>query len=143
MGQSSVTFTPLSPIRHPQGDLFPGLKSTDPSFLGFGEAYFSTVNTNQIKAWRRHRQMTLNLLVPVGSVKIVVWDEIHQSTSEFTLSPDNYGRLTVPPLHWYGFYGVGPGANLILNVASIPHDPTEMDREPVETFPYDWTMNGH
>ena len=61
-----VILTPLNKICHPKGDVFHGMKKSDVGFVGFGEAYFSTVNYTEIKGWNRHKRMTLNLVVPVG-----------------------------------------------------------------------------
>ena len=50
-----------------------------------------------------------------------------QSVMEVVLSRENYRRLTVPPGLWMGFQGMGRGLNLLLNIADIPHDPTECE----------------
>ena len=39
-------------------------------------------------------------------------------------------RLTVPPMLWMGFQGVGDATAMLLNVANMPHDPDEVDRKP-------------
>ena len=70
-----VILTPLKKIYHPKGDILHGIKKIDKGYLGFGEAYFSTINYNEIKGWNRHKRMTLNLVVPIGSVKFVIYDD--------------------------------------------------------------------
>lgn len=109
------------------------MKCTDPDFLAFGEAYFSTVKKGSVKAWKRHKQMTLNLVVPCGSIKFVLWDDRQDSSTysrfyEIVLSPENYQRLTVPPLIWLGFQGMDDGLNMLMNLADLPHDPHEAER---------------
>lgn len=146
MGKSliaGVISTPIRIIAHPQGDILHGMKKDDPGFVDFGEAYFSSVIQGEIKAWKRHKRMTLNLVVPEGAVKFVVYDQRKNSPSygkfnEFNISKDNYIRLTIPPDLWFGFAGMGPGLNLILNLASIPHDPEEVDRLELENIKYNW-----
>ena len=49
--------------------------------------------------------------------------------------------LTVPPLVWIGFQGLEQGMNLLLNIASIPHDPNEVDRKLFNAIDYDWSLN--
>ena len=55
--------------------------------------------------------MTLNLIVPVGAVRVVIVDERVDSTNmwsisrSYILSPETYQRLTVPPMLWVGFQG--------------------------------------
>ena len=66
-----VILTPLKKITHPRGNILHAIKENDIGYAGFGEAYFSELTTGQIKGWNRHKYMTLNLIVPVGSVKFV------------------------------------------------------------------------
>ena len=47
-------------------------------------------------------------------------------------------RLTIPPNVTFGFMGIGKGENLVLNVASIEHDPDEMVNVKIEDIEYDW-----
>jgi dTDP-4-dehydrorhamnose 3,5-epimerase len=136
-----VLLTPLKQIVHPKGDVFHGMKCTDPGYTQFGEAYFSTVHRGDIKPWKRHFRMTLNLVVPVGKIRFVLHDDRPDSpTNGETLSveigPDNYQRLTVPPAVWMAFEGVNEGMNLLLNIADMQHDPNEVERADLEKFKY-------
>ncbi|WP_455592384.1 dTDP-4-dehydrorhamnose 3,5-epimerase family protein [Bacteroides sp.] len=142
-----VFITPLKQIFHPKGDIFHALKNTESSFYGFGEAYFSTIRPLMVKAWKRHFKMTLNLICIKGEICFVLYDGRKESRSygqfmEVTLSPSkNYCRLTVPPNVWMGFKGMDEmGDSLLLNVANIPHDPTEQENIPVEesSIVFDW-----
>ena len=69
-----VTLTPLKIIPHPSGDVLHGIKSSEASFAGFGEAYFSTINQGDIKGWKKHSKMTLNLVVPKGEIQFVIFE---------------------------------------------------------------------
>ena len=138
-----VELSKLDIIQTPGGNVMHGLKSMESSFIGFGEAYFSIINYQSIKGWKRHKQMTLNLIVPSGSVKFVIYDNRNESSSygefkEIELSRDNYHRLTISPMLWLGFQGIGKGENIVLNVASIPHDPDEVDKRDIFEFDYCW-----
>ena len=139
-----VILTPLKKIYHPKGDILHGIKKIDKGYLGFGEAYFSTINYNEIKGWNRHKRMTLNLIVPMGEVIFVIYDERKKSApknnySEYILSPVNYQRLTVPPDLWLAFKGKGNGTNLILNIADIEHDSAEIERLQLDKIAYNWS----
>ena len=128
-----VELTSLKIISGDSGDVLHAIKRTESSFQGFGEAYFSTVNQGAIKAWKRHHKMTLNLVVPCGEIKIVLYDDRPDSATngdinELTLSLQNYQRLTVPPMVWLGFKGLGNGLNMLMNISNIPHAPDEYDR---------------
>ena len=138
-----ILLTPLNVINTSGGNVLHGMKVEDSGYSGFGEAYFSFVGTDVIKGWKRHHQMVLNLVVPVGIVRFVIYDDRKDSATfnnyqEVTLSKDNYQRLTVPPMVWMAFQGVGQQENMLLNVASIPHEPNESDLKPLKELPFPW-----
>ena len=90
-----VMFTPLSIIDTKGGDVLHAMKSGDPGFNGFGESYFSTIIPGAIKGWKLHNEMVLNLVVPVGCIRFVIFDDRKGSKtegefSEFLLSRKNY-----------------------------------------------------
>ena len=127
------------------GSVFHGMKSTDKGYLKFGEVYFSSVKKNKIKAWKLHKKMTLNLIVPVGKVLFCFYDTRKDSKTynrvfKIELSQNPYLRLTVPPKIWFGFKGASNGVNLICNVADIGHDPSEIERKDVNNFQIDWSF---
>ena len=138
-----VVVTPLAIVDVKGGDVLHAMKTVDEGFSGFGEAYFSKVNYGAVKGWKRHRQMTLNLIVPQGKVRFVLFDDRASSLTnghyqDIVLSLDQYQRLTVPPLVWGAFQGLAEPDSLLLNIASIPHDPTEADQKPINQFEYEW-----
>ena len=136
-----VILTPLKKIYHPKGDIYHGMKKTDAGFAGFGEAYFSTVKPGQVKGWNRHKHMTINLMVPIGSVKFVIIDGriINKNNLlEVELSLKNYQRLTVPPGFWVGFQCTSNTESLILNIADIEHDKNEIERTDLDQINYNW-----
>ena len=138
-----VKISPLRIIETEGGNILHAMKSTDNDFNGFGEAYFSIVHQGAIKAWKRHRKMTLNLVVPVGSIRFVMHDDRKNSPTKgkfqsIEMSKDNYQRLSVPPMVWLGFEGCEKGLNMLLNIADIPHDPKEADNLNKEEIEYNW-----
>jgi dTDP-4-dehydrorhamnose 3,5-epimerase len=135
---SDIQVTPLRRIPTPGGDVLHALKASDPGFSGFGEVYLSEVRQGVVKAWKRHIRMTLNLVVPSGRVRFVFGTTT--DTSEFRqviIGPDDYARLTVPPGLWFGFQGLTTNS-LVLNVADIEHDPSEVERCPVDQLQFRW-----
>ena len=132
-----VILTPLKQIHHPKGDVFHAMKKSDDEFDGFGEAYFSTVNKDDVKGWKKHTKMTLNLVVPVGEIEFVVYDENSKEFFSVKLSKNNYQRLTVKPNLWMAFRGVGE-YNMLLNLASVEHDPSEAVNKELSDIPYEW-----
>lgn len=138
-----VIVTPLKRISHPKGDIYHGVKSSDIGFEKFGESYFSTVHHSDTKGWKQHTKMLMNLLVPVGSIRFVIYDDRQSSSTykqffDITLGDGNYSRLTVPSGVWLAFSGVGEDLNLLNNIASIEHQPDEAINVPLEQIAYDW-----
>ena len=138
--------TPLKKISVPNGDVMHAIKSSDNGYDNFGEAYFSTINSGGIKAWKKHHKMTLNLVVPSGNVQFVIYDDRKSSKSlgnfhKIVLSNKQYFRLTVPPKLWVGFKGLGDNPSIILNIANIEHSPSEVERKQVYEIFYDWELN--
>lgn len=124
------------------------LRNDAAHFSSFGEIYFSTVHPGAIKGWNLHRRMVLNYAVPSGSIKLALYDERPGSKTqglvqEIVLGPESYSLVTVPPMIWSGFKGVGIDTALVANCASIPHDPHEMERkDPFDpSIPYDWAAS--
>lgn len=132
-----VILTPLKQIQNPKGDIYHGMKKSDDGYDGFGEAYFSTVNKDDIKGWKKHTRMTLNLVVPVGSIEFVVYDEDDKSFFTQTLSGDNYQRLTIKPNAWVAFRGKEE-YNMLLNLANLEHDPKEAVNIELQEIAYEW-----
>jgi dTDP-4-dehydrorhamnose 3,5-epimerase len=130
-----VTLTPLKQIHNPRGDVFHAMKRGDEGFTDFGEAYFSTINQNDIKGWKKHTEMTLNLVVVTGEVEFVVYDG--DGFFNVKLSKKNYQRLTVKPNLWLAFRGLS-AENMLLNLASIEHDPNESENVDLDIFNYVW-----
>ena len=133
--------TPLNHIEVDGGDVLHAMKVDDAGACGFGEAYFSEISSGSIKAWKRHTMMTLNLVVPIGAIKFVIMDDRNENKiffEEITLSRDHYCRLTVPPMVWMGFQGADASTSLLLNIASIKHDPCEADKKAISEIKYEW-----
>ena len=131
---NGVNLTKLKVIDVSGGDVLHAMKAFDKGYEGFGEAYFSMIEPSIVKAWKRHRKMTLNLVVPVGKVKFVIYDDRQNSESgkkflEVILSRNNYYRLTIPPMVWIGFQGMDEYTSMLLNIADIEHTPEEANRK--------------
>ena len=132
-----IVLTPLKQIHNPKGDIFHAMKKSDEGFNGFGEAYFSTINQNDIKGWKKHTKMTLNLVVPVGEIEFIVYNENSKEFFSIKLSQNNYQRLTVTPNLWMAFRGVDEN-NMLLNLASIEHNPSEALNKELDEISYEW-----
>ncbi len=139
-----VDVIPLRRIPDERGCILHMLRNDAPHFTSFGEIYFSSVYEGAVKGWHIHKQMTLNYAVPVGMIKMVLFDDRADSPTkgelmELFIGEQNYCLVRVPPLVWNGFKGVSPVA-LVANCSDIPHAADEIDRmDPHENhIPYQW-----
>tara|TARA_Y100000816_G_scaffold284788_1_gene263548 strand:+ start:751 stop:1194 length:444 start_codon:yes stop_codon:yes gene_type:complete len=135
---NDIKISMLKKINNVNGDILHILRKDDPAYEKFGEAYFTTVKYNKIKAWKKHNKMHMNLTVPIGSVKFVFYLDHEDIFREEEIGEKRYGRLTVPPGVWFGFKGMNNTNNLILNISSIVHDPKETDNRNLDEIVYEW-----
>jgi len=80
-------------------------------------------------------------------IKLVLYDDRPQSPTrnelmELFLGDEQYALVTVPPLVWNGFKGIGTGPAIVANCATEPHDPAEIERlDPASSrIPYQWDV---
>jgi dTDP-4-dehydrorhamnose 3,5-epimerase len=142
-----VTIVPLAQIPDERGKVMHMLRRTDPHFREFGEVYFSVVFPGAIKGWHLHKRMVISYAVPVGRIKLVLYDERPESPTrgqiqEVFLGQDNYCLATVPVGVWNGFKGYGTAEAVVCNCATIVHDQDEIERlDPFDPrIPYDWSL---
>lgn len=140
-----VVIQKLKQIIDERGKVMHMLRSDFPLFTNFGEIYFSVVNSGAVKAWKKHLKMTQHFAVPVGMIRLVIYDGREGSSSfgkieTLEIGEDNYCLVRIPRLLWYGFKGLSSYPALIANCTDMPHDPNEAERcDPFgETIPYNW-----
>lgn len=134
-----VLLTPLKIIPNPKGDILHALKQSDASFSQFGEVYFSFIDKDEIKGWKKHTKMTLNIVVPIGEIEFFIYDDRENSQTKgktfcVKLSKNNYQRLTLLPGLWAAFRGIGLN-NMLMNFADIEHDPKESINKAIQEIP--------
>lgn len=129
-----VSISKLRKIKNPKGDIYRVLKSSEDSYQEFGEAYFTIIHPGEIKGWKKHHRMILNLVVPIGSVRFYVHCEYTNDTKHYEIGSDSYSRLTIQPGVWVAFEGLSKESSLILNIASIEHDPNESENRELGTI---------
>lgn len=139
----------LKTISDPRGSIRHMLRRDWPQFNEIGEVYFSSVEPGAVKAWRKHTRMTMQLAVPVGAVSIALYDDRPESPTYKEVSALNVGvennaeyiLLTIPPGIWNGFKGIAEISSLVVNCASILHDPEESVALPMDSLeiPYSWS----
>ncbi len=130
---AGVCITPLRQIEDERGKVMHMLRADSPVFKAFGEIYFSCIKPGAVKAWKLHQEMILNLAVPHGEVKLVLYDareesETHGLVQEIVLNQDDYCLVTIPPKIWTGFACIGRETAFLANCASLPHAADECIR---------------
>ena len=142
-----VKITKIERIPDERGEILHMLRSDDTVFRKFGEIYFSRVYPGVVKGWHIHKKMTLNYAIPEGMIKLVLYDDRHESKTkgeimELFIGESNYELVTIPPNVWNGFKCIGTKPALVANCSSEPYDPNEIERmDPVKSrIPYDWSI---
>lgn len=136
-----VLINKLKVFDTPGGNVMHAMKLTSKGYEGFGEAYFSQIEKDAVKAWKRHKEMTLNLIVPVGEIRFILFDDRVSENAQFQeviISKKNYCRLTIPPMIWMGFQGLSDGRSVLLNIANIEHNADEADKKNIEEIKFNW-----
>ena len=143
-----VIITLLRQIFDERGKIMHMLREDSPVYSRFGEIYFFWSHPGAIKAWHLHKKMTLNYAVIYGEIKFVLFDDRVGSSTKgviqgLFLSPENYVLITVLPLIWNGFKGIGTKTSIVANFATLPHNLDEIERKPAfdAGIPYDWGIS--
>lgn len=112
----------------------------------FAECYTTSIYKDIIKGWHGYYTKTLYYCVPVGLIKLVLFDYRKDSSTyykiqEIYLGPENYSRVQIPPGILSAFQGVGNPLSLAVLVADEIFDESKTMRFPIQNdfIPYDWT----
>ena len=141
-----VTITELKQFSDSRGSVLRMLRNDDPEFVSFGECYFSEIHPGVIKAWKFHLKQTQLFAVPVGRIKLVIFDDRKGSISKGNIQvihmgrPDAYFRVTIPPGLWYGFCCKSKVSALLVNCSDMPHNSEEskVKLQDDKLIPYKW-----
>ena len=129
----------LKVVKLRSGNIVKILKRDEIKNWSFGEAYFSKIKFNKIKAWKCHKKMTLNLVVTTGNVKFVFFDKNKVKLKVVKLNEKKSLRLSVPPNIWFGFKGMSRKESTILNLANIKHNPNEVLQCDKNKIKFNWS----
>lgn len=119
---------------------------TNKDISDFAECYTTSIYKSIIKGWHGYYTKTLYYCVPIGLIKLVLYDyrkdsPTYQEIQEIYLGPENYSRVAIPPGILSAFQGVGDPLSLAIIVANEIFDESRTMRFPIENdfIPYDWT----
>ena len=74
-------------------------------------------------------------------VKFVFFEDANEIANKFRIEEigeNRYERITVPPGIWFGFQGIDYPQSLIMNIANIPHQASEVERLSLNKINYVW-----
>ena len=121
-----IKFIKKKIISDQKGNIMKFIKRNDKTFSKFGEVYFTWIKRNNLKGWKFHKKMHMNLTVPVGSVKFIFFDKKNKKKIVFNLSEKKFGTLYVPPKIWFAFTNISKKKDsLVVNFSNIIHDKNE------------------
>ena len=111
----------------------------------FGECYVTTVYDGIIKGWHGYFTKTMHYIVPLGLVKLVLWDGRNRSSTygsimELYVGEQKYSRITIPPGVMNSFKGIAKPMSLVVVAADEIFSEDRTIRFPIGTdaIPYDW-----
>lgn len=133
-----IILTSLKKIYHSKGEILKAITKSDSVFSEFGEAYFSVINQGDIKGWKKHTKMISNLIVVIGEIEFVFYNEITKEFFNIKISQNNYKRLTIKPGLLMAFRGIKEN-NILFNLSNIEHDPNETINIDLNEIDYKWS----
>lgn len=147
-----VIVKPLTPHADERGFLMELLRSDDPHFQKFGQAYVSLNYPGVIRAWHWHELQTDYWVVVKGMIKAVLYDRRPDSPTfglinEFYMGDHNRILLVIPRLVAHGYKTIGTEPSLLINFPTETYNREKPDeyRLPYDTpeIPYDWSIRMH
>lgn len=152
VGIEGVQVYARSIIKDRRGRVMHGLRIDEWTCLhsgngSIGEAYFSVVNPNVVKAWHLHHRMTLRYVCVFGRVMLGLCDQRKESPTRGAIAKvmlegggQDYKMVVIPPGVWNGFRSTIDGIGIVANFSDMPHDPSEIDRMDPRLcpWPFDW-----
>ena len=134
-----VKIIPLLQFPNERGVVKRMLRVDDPVFEKFGESYFSTIYPGDVKGWHFHKEMSMNYAVPIGMIKVILYDDRDGSPTkgeiqEIFIGEQNYVLVHIPDHVWNAFKGVGLKEALVANCSTVPFSPDEIVRIDKDIF---------
>mgnify|MGYP001402261761 FL=1 len=127
----------LSVINNEKGDILKGFLKSGNKAIEVNEVYFTEINPSEIKAWKRHKSMTCNLIAVRGKIKIVIQKRDKNFLTQI-LSKENYKMITIPPNFWFGFQCLTEEIGLLVNISNEEHNDDEAEQIDINELTFDW-----
>ncbi len=141
-----VEITPLRKMTDERGSVMHMLKSPEAGqFLNIGEVYFSLTNPGFIKGWKYHKEISQQMVAPVGSIRMVLFDDRSDSHTRGAVQVIDFGDcdyslIKIPPKLWYCFAAKDGKLAIIANATSAPHRPEESVIKPLDSADFNFNV---
>tara|TARA_B100001175_G_C19152928_1_gene469094 strand:+ start:215 stop:619 length:405 start_codon:yes stop_codon:yes gene_type:complete len=109
-----------------RGQVIKMINRKDKFFKKFGEIYFSTILPGKIKAWRKHKKNTCNLMLLKGNVVIKLIKNNKIITIKLTERKKKLLRINRNI--WFGIKNIGKVEGIIVNLIDNIHNDNEVER---------------
>ena len=137
----------LKPIPDERGLLMEILRSDEPIYERFGQAYVTVCKPRIVKGWHYHKVQVDHFVCLAGTAKVVLYDGREGSKTfgkinEFVMGWENQILVKIPTYVYHGFTALGHEPAAILNLPTEVYrnsNPDEFRADPFsKEIPYDW-----
>ena len=144
---NGVQIKELKVLPDERGCLMEILRSDEPIFEKFGQAYITVVKPRVVKGWHYHKHQVDHFVGLRGQPKVVLYDVRKDSSTyglvnEFVIGFTNPIMVKIPTYVYHGFTAMGSEDAMILNLPTEVYcyqEPDEFRASPFTSeIPYDW-----
>ena len=137
----------LKVLADERGKLMEILRSDEPMFERFGQAYVTLCKPRVVKGWHYHKVQADHFVCLQGIAKVVLYDpregsKTRGNINEFIMSWEHPLLVKIPTFVYHGFTAVGDQEAVILNIPTEVYRYAEPDEFRADPFspeiPYDW-----
>ena len=125
-------------IKKTKGKILKFFSSKDKNYFGFGEIYTSLISSKEIRAWKYHENLYMNLFVIKGKIKFVFYCPRLKKIKVSIMTDKMRQKLTVPPKIWYGFKNLSLTKSSIMNVTNIIHNKKKIKNKSKNFINFNW-----
>lgn len=141
-----VVVSPVTQNVDDRQNLMVYLKESDPFYKGFAQSYVSVTAEGVVKAWHYHLKQTDIWFVPLGKIKVGLFDARGASATcgvanSIIMGGGRCVTLVIPPGVFHGYVSLTPECVLV-NTTDRPYDATDEFRAAWndERFGFDWSV---
>jgi dTDP-4-dehydrorhamnose 3,5-epimerase len=134
---NSIKKIKLLTFNNKKGKVLRAFRKNENKIGKFGEVYLSWINKDAIKGWKLHKKMKMNLVVPVGLVKFVFYE--NNKFHKIIIGEKKYYRIYVPNQIYFAFQNLSKKKSLVINYSNIIHEnKNETINKTLKEIRYQW-----